>query len=159
MKASMWAPGVPGSAGRPSTSTGRNTMLPGMGKSWSGLSFMTRPQKSIHMGSRARAFLVRPERLALVVVADPDPGGEGGLVADEPGVGEVVRRPRLARDGPLERAGLHRRAPFLDALQQARHEIGGVGAHGVSCGGPRFLDHVAVAVRDARDVVRRHAQP
>ena len=51
----MCTPGAPGSASRPSSSTGTKTMLPGMGKSCTGLSFITRPQKSIHRGRAARA--------------------------------------------------------------------------------------------------------
>ena len=42
--------------------------------------------------------LAAAEGVLLLVEADPDPGRERGLVADEPGVGEVVRGARLARD-------------------------------------------------------------
>ncbi len=66
--------------------------------------------------------------------------------------------PVLPAIGPLQRPGPRRRAALDHAAQQARHDVGGVGPDRVPGLGPVLLDHVAVAVGDARDEHRLHAQ-
>ncbi len=103
--------------------------------------------------------LVLAQRVLLLVEAQPHPGGQRGLEADEPGVGEVVRGPRLARDGAPEARRPGRRAAGGHAPEQAGQDERGVGPDGVPGLGPRLLEDIAVAVRDARDQVGLHAQP
>jgi len=91
-----------------------------------------------------------------LVVADPDPDGQAGIEADEPGVAVVVGGAGLAAERPPER---QRRAggPVLnDAPQQVRHHVRRVGPERVVRLRPVLLEHVAVAVGDLRDQIGRH---
>ena len=110
--ASMRTPGVPGGAGPAAAVHRHEHDVAGDRRTpRSGLSFMASAQNSIQIGSAVRAaVLPAAQALLLLVEADPDPGRQRGLVADEPAVGEVVGGARLARDGPLERARARGRA-------------------------------------------------
>ena len=99
-------------------------------------------------GSR-RARLAVAQRL-LLVVPEPHADRDVGIEADEPRVGVLVHRPRLARDRPVERGRGGRRASRRDALQQRRHHVGRVGADRVVRLGMVLLEHVALAIDHAQ---------
>src|SRR6185295_13581259 len=91
-------------------------------------------------------------RFARLRVADPDRGRVERRVADEPGVGEVLRGAGLARLGRAAHVGVAGAGPLGDhALEQARDFVGlALAEHPVAGVGIGFLD-LAVGELDAAD--------
>ena len=86
-----------------------------------------------------------------VGVAHPHGGGEGGRVADEPGIAEVLARARLAR-GRAADVGTGSRAARDDTAQDVGDVVGdGLVEHPLRLAGGVVLQHMAASVLDLDD--------
>ena len=113
--------------------------------------------KSIQIGSAACAPVSPLPSGFFSSYPTHTPTDDVGVEADEPRVGELVHRARLAGQRPLERLGGKRGAALHDALEQMRHQERGVGAQRLARLGAVLLEMVpsrSETERTAKGVIR-----